>query len=103
MSDHLFPRFGRVFRAGGVLFREGEKGDVMFVVQTGVVRISKLIQGQDRTIATFGRGEFIGEMAILNEKPRTATATIVEDAELLRIDAKTLETMIANSSEIAFR
>jgi CRP/FNR family cyclic AMP-dependent transcriptional regulator len=103
MSDSLFPRFGREFRTGEVLFREGDKGEVMYVVQTGVVRISKMLQGHDRTLATFGRGEFIGEMAILNSKPRTATATIVEDAKLLVIDGRTLETMIATSSEIAFR
>jgi len=103
MTDSLFPRFGREYRAGDVLFREGEKGELMFVVQTGLVRISKQLQGMDRTLATFGRGEFLGEMAILNEKPRTATATVVEDARLLVIDAKTLETMISNSHEIALR
>ena len=103
MSDILFPRFGREFRAGEVLFREGEKGEVMFVVQSGIVRISKLLQGQERTLAMFGRGEFIGEMAILNSKPRTATATVVEDMKALVIDARTFETMIASSSEIAFR
>jgi CRP-like cAMP-binding protein len=103
MTDSLFPRFGREFCAGDVLFREGEKGEVMFVIQTGLVRISKQLQGTDRTLATFGRGEFLGEMAILNEKPRTATATVVEDARLLVIDAKTLESMISRSHEIALR
>jgi CRP-like cAMP-binding protein len=103
MSDSLFPRFGREYRAGDVLFREGEKGDVMFVIQSGLVRVSKLIHGADRTLATFGRGEFVGEMAILNDKPRTATATVIEDAEVLVIDPKTLETMIVRNGEIAFR
>jgi CRP-like cAMP-binding protein len=50
-----------------------------------------------------GRGEFVGEMAILNDKPRTATAVVLEDAKCLVIDAATLEQMIANSSEIALR
>jgi CRP-like cAMP-binding protein len=103
MSDPLFPRFGREFRAGEILFREGETGDEMFVIQTGLVRISKFVGGEDRPLATLGRGEFIGEMAILNEKPRTATATVVEDAKCLVIGAKTLEMMISNNAEIAFR
>jgi CRP-like cAMP-binding protein len=103
MSDPLFARFGREFRAGEVLFREGESGEEMFVIQSGVVRITKNVRGEERPLATLGRGEFIGEMAILNEKPRTATATVVEDAKLLVIAAKTLETMIAKNSEIALR
>ena len=41
MTDPLFPRFGREFRAGEVLFREGESGEEMFVIQSGIVRISK--------------------------------------------------------------
>ena len=103
MSDSLFPRFGREFRAGDVLFLEGETGEEMFVIQSGLVRVSKHIQGMDRTLATFGRGEFVGEMAILNDKPRTATASVVEDSRLLVIDARTLETMISQSHEIAMR
>ncbi len=103
MSDPLFPRFGRELRAGEVLFREGESGEVMFVIQSGLVRISKLLHGDEHTLATFGRGDFVGEMAILNMKPRTATATVVEDATVLVIDGKTLETMIASNTEIALR
>jgi CRP/FNR family cyclic AMP-dependent transcriptional regulator len=103
MTDPLFSRFGRESRAGEVLFREGESGAEMFVIQSGSVRISKRVAGHDRPLATLGRGEFIGEMAILNEKPRTATATVVEDAKLLVIGAKTLEMMIANNAEIALR
>jgi CRP/FNR family cyclic AMP-dependent transcriptional regulator len=103
MSDSLFARFGRDFRAGEVLFREGESGAEMFVIQSGIVRITKNVRGEERTLATLGRGEFIGEMAILNQKPRTATGTVVEDAKMLVIGAKTLQAMIANNSEIALR
>jgi CRP/FNR family cyclic AMP-dependent transcriptional regulator len=103
MSDPLFARFGREYRAGDVLFREGEGGAEMFVLQSGSVQISKSVGGDERTLAVLGRGEFLGEMAILNGKPRTATATVTEDARVLVIDAKTLETMIAKNTEIAMR
>jgi CRP-like cAMP-binding protein len=103
MTDSLLPRFGRDFEVGEVLFREGESGDEMFVIQSGRVRITKLVAGEERPLATLGRGEFVGEMAILNEKPRTATATVTEAATMLVIGAKTLELMISNNSEIAFR
>src|SRR5215472_8252106 len=103
MSDPLFARFGKEFPAGEVLFREGESGEEMFVIQSGLVRITKRVGHEERPLATLGRGEFLGEMAILNEKPRTATATVIEDAKCLVIGARTLETMIAKNTEIALR
>ena len=103
MSDPLFARFGREYHAGDVLFREGESGDVMFVIQNGAVRITKQIGGDEKVLAVLGPGEFLGEMAILNGKPRTATATVVETARCLVIEAKTLEAMVARNAEIALR
>ncbi|MFT3769833.1 MAG: Crp/Fnr family transcriptional regulator [Minicystis sp.] len=103
MSDPLFARFGREYQPGDVLFREGESGDVMFVIQSGAVRISKAVAGDDKVLAVLGPGEFLGEMAILNGKPRTATATVTEATRCLVIDAKTLESMVARNAEIALR
>lgn len=103
MSDPLFARFGREYPAGDVLFREGEPGEVMFVIQSGAVRITKDVAGEDKILAILGPGEFLGEMAILNGKPRTATAVVVEDARCLVIDARTLEAMVARNAEIALR
>ncbi|MEZ4294798.1 MAG: Crp/Fnr family transcriptional regulator [Polyangiaceae bacterium] len=103
MTDPLFARFGREYQAGEVLFREGEAGDRMFVVQAGAVRITKKMAGEDKVLAVLGPGEFLGEMAILNGKPRTATAVVVEQARCLLIDARTLETMVARNTEIALR
>jgi CRP/FNR family cyclic AMP-dependent transcriptional regulator len=103
MSDSLFARFGKEYPAGEVLFREGESGEEMFVIQSGLVRITKRVGHEERPLATLGRGEFLGEMAILNEKPRTATATVIENAKCLVIGGRTLETMISKNSEIALR
>jgi CRP/FNR family cyclic AMP-dependent transcriptional regulator len=103
MADPLSSRFGRDYAAGEVLFREGDRGEEMFVIQSGLVRIVKRVGGEYRSLATLGRGEFLGEMAILNGRPRTATAHVLEDAKCLVIDAATLEQMIANSTEIAMR
>jgi CRP-like cAMP-binding protein len=75
----------------------------MFVIQGGLVQVSKRVGDEERPIAVLGRGEFLGEMAILNRKPRTATATALEDTPCLVFDGKTLETMIAKNTEIAVR
>ena len=104
MSDPLFDRFGREFEAGHVLFREGEPGNVMFVIQSGVIRLTKHVAGEDKSLAFLGAGEFLGEMAILNAKPRTATAVVEEGpARCLVIDAQTMEVMVKKNAEIALR
>jgi CRP-like cAMP-binding protein len=103
MTDPLFARFGRDYRAGDVLFMEGDTGEEMYVIQSGSVQVSKRIGDEERPLATLGRGEFLGEMAILNGKPRSASAVVLEDTRCLVIDGRTLETMISKSPEIALR
>ena len=102
-DDPLFQRFGREFPRGAVLFREGEPGREMFVVHQGRVTISKRVGEVEKILSTLGAGEFLGEMAILNNKPRSATATCVEDSKVLVIEGKTFETMIRSNAEIAVR
>ncbi|OGQ17306.1 MAG: cyclic nucleotide-binding protein [Deltaproteobacteria bacterium RBG_16_71_12] len=99
----LIERFGRSVPAGQVLFREGDPGTEMFVIQSGRVRLTRTIRGQDKLLAELGPGEFFGEMSIINDKPRTATAVIAEDAQLLVLDPKTFEAMIKANTEIAVR
>ncbi len=102
-SQRLFERFGKLFPAGTVVFKELETGKEMFVIQTGRVRITKKIENMEKTLAILGPGEIFGEMAIINQKPRSATATVIEQAKLLVIDPGTFEAMIRGSPEIVFR
>jgi CRP-like cAMP-binding protein len=88
---------------GEVLFREHEQGDTMFVLQSGAVRITKETKAGHKTLAVLGPGEFFGEMAILNAKPRNATAEIIEPSRVLIIDARTFEQMVVGNAEIAVR
>jgi CRP-like cAMP-binding protein len=103
VQDQLFARFGRTCEAGEVLFREHEQGDTMFVLQSGAVRITKETRDGVKTLAVLGPGEFFGEMAILNAKPRNATADVVERARVLVIDKRTFEQMVVSNAEIAVR
>ncbi len=104
-TEGALARFSREYPPGSVIFREGETGDEMYVVQAGEVRISKRVANGERVLATLGPGEFLGEMAILNARPRTATARVVDDASarVLVIDARRFEQMIANNREITLR
>jgi CRP-like cAMP-binding protein len=102
-DDHLFQRFGREFPRGTVLFREGDEGREMFVINAGSVTITKRVGEVEKILSRLGPGEFLGEMAILNNKPRSATAICDGECRLLVIDAKTFETMIRSNAEIAVR
>ena len=99
----LIERFGRNLPAGSVLFHEGDPGKEMFVIQQGLIRLTRAIRGQDKLLAELGAGEFFGEMSIINDKARTATAVVVEDAQLLVLDPRTFEAMIKANTEIAVR
>ena len=104
MSDgSLLERFGRSYPAGTVLFREGDPGFDMFVIHSGRVQLSRRLRQQETVIATLPPGEFFGEMAIVNNRPRSATATVLDDAVLLVIDQRTFEAMIRGNAEIAVR
>lgn len=102
-EETLFQRFGKEFPKGTVLFREGEAGREMFVLQSGRIAISKRVRDEEKVLAVLGPGEFFGEMAIISNRPRNASATVSEDAKLLVIDPKTFEGMIRGNAEIAVR
>jgi CRP-like cAMP-binding protein len=102
-DDTLFQRFGREYPRGTVLFREGEPGNEMYVVNQGRVTISKRVGEVEKVLSTLGPGEFLGEMAVVNNRPRSATATCTEDCRVLVIDAKTFEAMVRSNAEIAVR
>jgi CRP/FNR family transcriptional regulator, cyclic AMP receptor protein len=103
VEDVLFKRLGKDFPPGTILFRDGERGKEMYVIQSGKVKITKEVRGKEQILAILGAGEFFGEMAILNNKPRSANAVVLEDSKMLVIDPKTFEVMIKNNTEIAVR
>src|SRR5262249_49179669 len=70
-------------KAGALLFRAGDKGDAMYVVERGTVRIFvRAKDGHEVTLTELGRGEFFGEMALVDGQPRSADAQVAEDARL---------------------
>jgi CRP-like cAMP-binding protein len=102
LSD-LLERFGRTYPAGTVLFREGDVGNEMYVIHAGRVELTRQFRDTTTVLAVLPPGEFFGEMAIINNRPRSATATVVEDAQLIVIDPRTFEAMIRGKAEIAVR
>jgi CRP/FNR family cyclic AMP-dependent transcriptional regulator len=85
------------FREGSMIFREGEKGDKLYIVLDGRVRISKFIPGVgEEALTVLDRGDFFGEMALIDEKPRSADAKSHDgDATVLSIDRATLNEILS--------
>jgi CRP-like cAMP-binding protein len=73
----------KVVADGDYIMREGDLGNDMFVVQSGRVIISKRMAGRDVVLATLGKGEFFGEMSLLESLPRDADARAEGEVKLL--------------------
>ena len=86
----------RTFDAGEVIFTEGEPGSDMFLIGNGAVTISKIGRGnQQEVLATLDSEDFFGEMALLEDAPRSARATAETRTMTGAIDRETMEKMAA--------
>lgn len=103
MSASLLEKYGRDYAAGTVLFEEGDIGREMYVIQSGEVEICRRVKDENRLLAVLPAGEFFGEMSIVNNRPRSATAIVRRQSRLLVIDEHTFEAMIRSKAEIAVR
>jgi CRP-like cAMP-binding protein len=75
------------YAASQVIFEEGSIGRELFVVLAGSVNIVKMAGGKPNVIATLGKGEFFGEMAVIDASPRSATAiSAADDTRVMRIN-----------------
>ena len=67
------------FAAGEVIFKEGDDGDTAFLVATGMIEISQDRDGEKKVLGEIKPGQLFGEMALISDKPRTATASAKGD------------------------
>ena len=100
MPDKVLQRFARSYAPGDVICREGDRGDEMYIIQRGKVRVDKRFGGRTHVVSVLEKGDFFGEMAIVSSIQRTATVTAVEPVELLVFDRTGLQDMIARNALI---
>jgi len=88
MNELNFPdKFLRIYKKGDVVFREGNTGSHMYVIVSGEIQVSRLVNGEETHLTSIGKGEIFGEMALIENLPRSATATATQDdTHLLEID-----------------
>lgn len=99
----FLARFERAFPKGSVVFKENDDGREMYVIRDGSVEVSKSVRGKKKILAVLKRGDFFGEMAVLNNRPRSATVTCQDDCKLLILDGKTFESFLRSDIEVSIR
>lgn len=98
-----FERFKSRYKAGQFVFRDGDIGTDMYIVQSGRIDLVKEVSGNEVVIAHLEKADFFGEMAVLESLPRNLSARVVEDCEVIAINGTTFDKMIKSNIEIAVR
>lgn len=98
-----FERYIVTHAMGEIIFSDGEIGNEMYIIQSGVVEIIKTIAGETRVLSTLEKGDFFGEMSVLEDVPRIASARAKTDVELVKINGAMFDTMLKSNTEIAVR
>jgi len=101
--ERLVDRFGRRFKAGDTLFKEGEPAREAFLLQDGRVRLLKRIRMVERSLMVLKPGDPFGEVALLDEGVSHSTAVALSDGAVIALDRNTLRTLLEHHPSVASR
>lgn len=87
--------------AGKVVFKEGDTGSHMYIIRSGSVKISRKVDDKEIVLTILQAGDFFGEMALISNTVRTATATVVTTASLLVLNRSNFVEMVQKNGLIA--
>jgi len=93
----------QTYAAGDMIFSQGDLGTEMFIIQDGEVEIIKHINGESHILSHLEKGDFFGEMALLEAAPRTADAIAKTEVKVLIINGSRFDDMLKKNPEIAVR
>jgi CRP-like cAMP-binding protein len=86
------------FAAGECIFEENAAGDTAFLLASGVIEISRAIDGEDTVLGEIEAGQIFGEMALISDQPRTATARAKQDSVCFLMPQEAFESELNGSS-----
>jgi CRP-like cAMP-binding protein len=98
-----FARFAKTYQKGEIIFSEYEPGDAFYLIQSGRVQIVKIMGDIEKTIDVLQPPEIFGEMAILEEAPRSATAIAYDTVKVLELNRANFEVLMMGNPQIALR
>ncbi len=103
MGKNPLQSFVVKYAGGQSVFHEGDVGATMFIVQSGRVCLFRELDGARTVLGEMQKGDFFGEMSILEGLPRSSSAEASENSELIEINSSTFDKMIRGNIEIAIR
>ena len=89
------------FEAGEVLFEEGDVGDKFYIVESGQLVVTRSVNGKVVELSRRGAGEYVGEIALLQNRPRTATITCAVDSTLLSLEAEHFHELVSGHVQVS--
>ena len=98
-----FARFTRTFKPDEIIFSEYEPGETFYLIQSGRVKLIKNAGEFERTLDILQTSEMFGEMAILENSPRSATAIAMDDVKVLELNAQNFEILVLGNPQIALK
>lgn len=101
--ERLRARYGRRFEAGEVIFREGDPGTTVFLLEEGCVRLTKTVRGTPRNLMVLKPGDLFGESAMRGEPVRTSAAVAVTSGLALALERATVQHLVEHSPAVAAR
>jgi CRP-like cAMP-binding protein len=81
----LADRIGKTFREGDVVFEQGDAGSTMYIIHSGALAVIRETEGTSTVVARLNPGDFVGEMALVDQEPRSATVKAMEETILVPI------------------
>ncbi len=91
------------YRLGDIVFREGDEGDKLYMLLEGKIRISREVSGMgEEALAVLGPGQAFGEMALIDDFPRSADARVHERCRLLVLSKDALEDLLFLDKDLAY-
>jgi CRP/FNR family transcriptional regulator, cyclic AMP receptor protein len=99
----VFNRFAITFKKGEIIFCEFEPGDTFYLIQSGRVQIVKIMDDIEKIVDILHPGEIFGEMAILEEAPRSASAIALDAVKMLEFNRENFEILMKGNPQIALK
>jgi CRP-like cAMP-binding protein len=95
--------FNRIYPKDTMIFSEGQPGEELYIIQKGSVKITKIVDNNEVLLAVLKQGDIFGEMALLEAKPRSASAVAYEECQLLAVNKENFQRMVSTQPQIVTR